>query len=65
MHGTHSGGDWLGLPPSGQYLSLRVMDIWRREGNLLKENWVAIDIPHMLQQMGLDVFAQMKAIINR
>lgn len=65
MHGTHSGGDWLGLPPSGKYLSLRVMDIWRREGSLLKENWVAIDIPHMLQQMGLDVFAQMRAIINR
>lgn len=65
MHGTHTGGDWLGLPPTGKHLSLRVMDIWRREGSLLKENWVAIDIPHMLQQMGLDVFAQMEAIINR
>jgi predicted ester cyclase len=64
MHGTHSGGDWLGLPPTGCYLSLRVMDIWRREGKLLRENWVAIDIPHMLQQMGLDVFAQMKSIVN-
>ena len=62
MHGTHDGGDWLGLPPSGKNLSLRVMDIWRREDNLLKENWVAIDIPHMLDQMGLDVFSQMKAI---
>ncbi len=62
MHGTHSGGDWLGLPPSGARLSLRVMDVWRREGDLLKENWVAIDIPHMLNQMGLDVFKQMQAI---
>ena len=65
MHATHTGGGWLGLPPSGQHLSLRVMDIWRREGDLLKENWVAIDIPHMLQQMGLDVFAQMRAITKR
>lgn len=65
MHGTHTGGNWLGLPPSGRHLSLRVMDIWRREGSLLKENWVAIDIPHMLHQMGVDVFAQMRAIINR
>tara|TARA_R110002110_G_scaffold413729_1_gene641593 strand:+ start:80931 stop:81938 length:1008 start_codon:yes stop_codon:yes gene_type:complete len=63
MHGTHSGGGWLGLPPSGQHLELRVMDIWRREGALLKENWVAIDIPHMLDQMGLDVFEQMHSII--
>ncbi|MEM8490475.1 MAG: ester cyclase [Pseudomonadota bacterium] len=62
MHGTHSGGGWLGLPPSGRYLELRVMDIWRREGDLLKENWVAIDICHMLAQMGLDVFAQMHAL---
>ncbi|KAA1189126.1 ester cyclase [Pseudohalioglobus sediminis] len=64
MHGTHSGGGWLGLPPSGEHLALRVMDIWRRQGNRLKENWVAIDIPHMLAQMGLDVFAEMKAQIK-
>lgn len=62
MHATHTGGGWLGLPPSGKALEIRVMDIWRREGNLLRENWVAIDIPHMLSQMGLDVFEQMKAI---
>ncbi len=59
MHGTHLGGGWLGLPASGRRMELRVMDIWRREGNHLKENWVAIDIPQMLLQMGLDVFSQM------
>lgn len=62
MHGTHSGGGWLGLPPSGRHLELRVMDIWRREGDLLRENWVAIDIPQMLFQMGVDVFEQMHAV---
>jgi len=60
MHGTHSAGGWLGLPPCNKQLSLRVMDIWRREGDLLKENWVAIDIIDMCMQMGLDVFAMMK-----
>lgn len=60
MHGTHSVGGWLGLPPCNKELSLRVMDIWRREGDLLKENWVAIDIIDMCMQMGLDVFAMMK-----
>ncbi|MFC3122479.1 nuclear transport factor 2 family protein [Agaribacter flavus] len=64
MHGTHSCGGWLGLPPSGKYLELRVMDIWRREGNLLKENWVAIDLVHMCEQMGLDVFAMMHTLSN-
>lgn len=62
MHGTHSGDGWLGLPATGRRLELRVIDIWRRQGELLQENWVAIDIPHMLAQMGLDVFEQMKAI---
>ncbi len=62
MHGTHLGAGWLGLPASGRRLELRVMDIWRREGALLKENWVAIDIAQVLLQMGLDVFAQMREI---
>lgn len=60
MHGTHSGGGWLGLPITNIKLELRVIDIWRREGHLLKENWVAIDIIHICKQMGLDIFAEMK-----
>ncbi len=61
MHGTHSGnGGWLGLPPTGKYIELRVMDIWRREGELLKENWVAIDMAHVLLQLGYDLFSQME-----
>ena len=62
MSGTHTEGEWLGLPATNKELSLRVMDIWRREGDLLKENWVAIDIVDMLMQMGLDVFSQMRKI---
>ncbi len=65
MHGTHTGEGWLGLPPSGKYLSLRVMDIWRREGELLKENWVAIDIIDMCRQMGLDVFEMMDQVCSK
>ena len=64
MHGSHLVGGWLGLPPSGKELELRVMDIWRREGSLLKENWVGIDIIHMCKQMGLDVFEMMKLTYN-
>jgi len=32
---------------------------WRREGDLLIENWVFVDIPHVLLQMGYDLFANM------
>ncbi|MCG7533186.1 ester cyclase [Psychrobium sp. MM17-31] len=64
MHGSHLVGGWLGLPPCGKELELRVMDIWRREGDKLKENWVGIDIIHMCKQMGLDVFEMMKLAHN-
>ena len=64
MHGSHLVGGWLGLPPCGKELELRVIDIWRREDSLLKENWVGIDIIHMCQQMGLDVFEMMKISHN-
>lgn len=64
MHGSHLVGGWLGLPPCGKELELRVMDIWRREGDKLKENWVGIDIIHMCKQMGLDVFKMMKLAHN-
>ncbi|NOH31960.1 ester cyclase [Vibrio chagasii] len=61
MHGTHTGtSGWLGLAPTGKHIELRVMDIWRREGELLKENWVAIDIAHILKQLGYDLFEQME-----
>lgn len=65
MHGSHLAGGWLGLAPSGKNLELRVMDIWRREGSLLVENWVGIDIIHMCKQMGLDVFAIMNDTFNQ
>lgn len=64
MHGSHLVGGWLGLPPCGKELELRVMDIWRREGDKLKENWVGMDIIHMCKQMGLDVFNMMKLAYN-
>ena len=60
MTAIHKGGGWLGLAPTGKQLKMRVMDFWRREGELLKENWVSIDIVHILDQLGLDVFAQMR-----
>ncbi|WP_242523794.1 ester cyclase [Microbulbifer salipaludis] len=65
MTATHSGEGWLGLAPSGRTIKLRVMDIWRREGGLLRENWVGIDIIHMLKQLGLDVFEQMRQLQER
>ena len=62
---THSGGGWLGLPPTGRKLTMRVADFWRREGNFLRENWVFIDIPDVFSQMGFDLFARMRLCASR
>lgn len=59
VRATHSGGGWLGTAPTGRRVEMRVMDFWRRQGAMLAENWVFIDLPHLLLQMDLDVFARM------
>jgi hypothetical protein len=59
VRATHAGGGWLGTAPTGRRVEMRVMDFWRREGEMLAENWVFIDIPHLLLQMDLDVFGRM------
>ena len=53
-------GDFLDWPASGREMRLNIMDFWRREGDMLREDWVAIDIPHHLLQMGVDVFGRMR-----
>jgi predicted ester cyclase len=56
---THDG--WLGLPPTGQPITLRSLDFWRMEAGLIRENWVLVDLLDMYAQLGIDVFARMRA----
>jgi predicted ester cyclase len=59
VRATHL-GPWLGVPATNRRISMRVMDFWRREGELLRENWVFIDQIDLLLQMDFDVMAQFK-----
>lgn len=43
---------------------MRVMDLWRREDTLLAENWVFIDLPELVLQFDVDLFAIMRAKRN-
>ena len=51
---------FLGQGPTNERVYMRVSDWWRREGDLLVENWVFVDVPHVLLQMGYDVFSMIK-----
>jgi len=57
-------GGFLGLPASGTAADMRVVDIYRRQGEKLSENWVLIDLPWWLKQQGVDVLERTKKIIN-
>ena len=53
-------GGYLGLPPSDKACEFRVIDIYRREGDKLKENWVFIDMLHFFNQQGVDVLGNLQ-----
>ncbi|MCP4404791.1 MAG: ester cyclase, partial [bacterium] len=57
---THTGDDFLGVPATGKRLTMRVMDFYRCDDETIVENWVPIDIPHLLLQMGVDIFGRMR-----
>jgi hypothetical protein len=61
LHGTHLGGGWLGLPATGRHVAMRVADWYRTDtdGKLI-DNWVMVDIPDILRQMGLDVLDDLR-----
>ena len=43
---------FLGQSPTNERVFMRVCDWWRRENELLVENWVFVDVPHVLLQLG-------------
>ena len=53
---THS-GPFMGLAPTGRRVQIRYMDFWRVEDGRIADNWVMVDFPHVLAQLGHDVFA--------
>ena len=57
---TNAGG-YLGMPEGGRS-EMRVVDMYRREGDKLAENWIFIDILHFLHLQGLDVLERMKTL---
>ncbi len=46
---------FLGQEPTDKRVFMRVCDFWRRDGDLLVENWVIVDALHFLLQLDCDV----------
>ncbi|MDE2790723.1 MAG: ester cyclase [Paracoccaceae bacterium] len=56
---THT-GEWLGLGATGKRVAMRVMDFYRLDNGLIAQNWIPIDIIHVLLQLGVDVFSRLR-----
>ncbi|MEM7333681.1 MAG: ester cyclase [Chloroflexota bacterium] len=63
-YATHT-GNYLGLEPTNVHFTIRDFDWWRREDDLLVENWVPIDMIDIFNQLGVDLFAKMQEIISQ
>lgn len=55
-------GGFLGLPGNDVRADMRVVDIYRRDGDKLAENWVFIDLLHYLSMQGLDVLGRLNEL---
>lgn len=60
---TPSGG-FLGLPASQRRVDMRVVDVYRRDGDKLAENWIFIDLPYWLLQQGVDILDRMRRLVR-
>lgn len=55
-------GGFLGMPATDKTVEMRVVDVYRRDGDKLAENWIFIDILYFLKQTGLDVLERNRKI---
>ncbi len=55
-------GGFMGLPASDMRVEMPYVDIYRRDGDILAENWIFLDLLHFLSMQGLDVLGRMERI---
>ncbi len=52
-------GGFMGMPATDKAGEFRVIDIYRRKGDKLAENWIFIDLLHFWKQQGVDILDRM------
>ena len=49
-------GRFMGIEPTGKRVEIRYMDFWKVVDGKIVDNWVVIDFPYVMQQLGVDPF---------
>jgi predicted ester cyclase len=52
---THS-GEFMGIPATGRKVEIRYMDFWKVVDGKIVDNWVMVDFPYVMRQLGVDPF---------
>ncbi len=58
-------GDVFGCGPTGKPVGMRVMDFYLHHEGKIRENWVPIDVIHILLQQGVDVMGRVRDQFGR
>ena len=55
-------GQFMGMTPTNKMGEFRVIDIYRRDGDKLAENWIFIDLLHFWKTQGIDVLDRLHGL---
>ena len=49
-------GEFMGIKPTGNKIEIRYMDFWKVVDGKIEDNYVMVDFPHVMSQLGVDAF---------
>ncbi|MEO0497515.1 MAG: ester cyclase [Pseudomonadota bacterium] len=55
IEATHS-GTFMGIEATGKRVKIPYMDFWKIADGRIQDNWVSVDFPAILAELGHDVF---------
>lgn len=58
-------GGLMGLPSTTKRVDMRVVDVYRRDGDKLAENWIFIDLLYFMLQQDIDVLERTRRVSRR
>ena len=50
-------GEFMGVAPTGKRVKITYTDFWKVKDGKIAANWVNVDFPSVMAQLGVDVFA--------
>jgi hypothetical protein len=46
----------MGIAPTNKRVQIHYTDFWKVKDSLIIDNWVTVDFPRVLAQLGVDIF---------